>query len=117
MFKRILRSRRSLVRGRCRHADLQRCPECKADSVYPVYWESFGEMRWWIALRCGACGTWAEVLVTNATAKRFDRELDRARDEMVLAADRLEHEIMSAQVDVFAAALDCDLIHADDFAD
>lgn len=117
MIKRIFSRRRSRRRDARRHADLQRCPECAADSVYPVDWEAFGETHWWIALRCGACATRAEVLVDNAAAQRFDRDLDRAQDQMVDAADRLELEIMSAQVEVFTTALESDLIHADDFAD
>ena len=115
MFKWIFTKRRRLLRRR--HSDLQRCPECAADSVHPVYWESFGETHWWIALRCGACDVWAEVLVDNQAAQRFDRDLDRAQDQMAAAADRLELEVMSAQVEVFTAALDSDLIHPDDFAD
>lgn len=85
--------------------------------MYPVYWESFGETHWWMALRCGACAGWAEVLVDNATAQRFDKELDRAQDEIVDAADRLAIEIMSAEADAFAADLNRGLICADDFAD
>jgi hypothetical protein len=113
MFKRILVK----VRRRHRRADLQHCPECGADSVHPVYWESFGETHWWMALRCGTCATGAEVLVDDAAAQRFDRDLDRAQDEIVDAADRLELEIMTAEVDAFTTALASDLIHADDFAD
>jgi hypothetical protein len=116
MFKRILTRGRRLLAGSRRRADLQRCLECAAESVYPVYWESFGDRHWWMALRCGACTTRAEVLVDNAAAQRFDRELDQAQDQMVDAADRLELEIMSAQVDAFTAALESDLIQADDFA-
>ena len=85
--------------------------------MHPVYWESFGETHWWMALRCGACATGAEVLVDDAAAQRFDRDLDRAQDEIVDAADRLELEIMTAEVDAFTTALASDLIHADDFAD
>jgi hypothetical protein len=84
--------------------------------VHPVEWEPFGEAHWWMSLRCGACGSWAEVLVDDAAAQRFDRALDSAQDEMVVAADRLRVESMSAQAEALAVALDRDLIDADDFA-
>ena len=74
------------------------------------------EEHWWIALRCGACGARAEQLVTNAVALRFDRDLDRAHDEIVDEADRMGLEILSTQADALAVALEHDLIGVDDFA-
>jgi hypothetical protein len=116
MFKRILLRRRRRA-ARARHdAGLQHCRECEADSVHPVEWEPFGDTHWWILLRCGACGARGEGLVANTVAQRFDRDLDEAQDEMVRAADRLRHEIMSAQAESMAVALERDLIGADDFA-
>jgi hypothetical protein len=116
MFKRILlRRRRRAARAR-NDADLQHCRACESHSVHPVEWEPFGETHWWILLRCGACGTQGEGLVANAVAQRFDRELDEVQHEMVRAADRLRLEIMSAQAESLAVALERDLIGADDFA-
>lgn len=116
MFKRILLRRRRRAAAARRDADLQRCRECEADSVHPVEWEPFGDTHWWILLRCGACGVRGEGLVANAVAQRFDRELDEAQDEIVRAADRLGLEIMSAEAESLAIALERDLIGADDFA-
>lgn len=107
--------RRRAVRVR-RDAGLQHCRGCGSDSVHPVEWEPFGDSHWWILLRCGACDARGEGLVANAAAQRFDRELDEAQDEMVRAADRLGLEILSAQVESLTAALERDLIDADDFA-
>jgi hypothetical protein len=115
MLKRFLlwRRRRALP-GRT-YPDLQLCLECGADSVHPVEWEPFGETHWWMALRCGACWNCSEVLVDDDSAQRFDRALDSAQHQMVLAADRLRLESMSAQAERLAVALDRDLIGADDF--
>jgi hypothetical protein len=115
MLKRIF-SRRHRRNARLRDAELQHCRECRSDSVHPVEWEPFGETHWWILLRCGACGACGEGLVANAVAQRFDRDLDEAQDEMIRAADRLGLEILSAQADTVAVALERDLIGADDFA-
>jgi hypothetical protein len=95
---------------------LVRCPGCGRDAVHPVWWEALDEEHWWIALRCGACGDRREQLVTNAAAARFDRDLDRARDEIVEEAERLSREILSTQADALAVALEQDLIGVDDFA-
>ena len=116
MFKRFLLRRRRRAAGVRHAADLQHCRACEADLVYPVEWEPFGDAHWWILLRCGACAAQAEVLVANAVAQRFDRELDLAQDEIVRAADRLGLEIMSEQAERLAVALERDLIGADDFA-
>jgi hypothetical protein len=107
--------RRRAITGRS-EPDLQRCLECGADSVHPVEWEPFGDAHWWMSLRCGACWNRAEVLVDEDAAQPFDRALDSARDQMVLAADRLRLERMSAQAERLALVLDRDLIGADDFA-
>jgi hypothetical protein len=116
MFKRLLLRRRRRAAAARRDAGLQRCPECEEDSVHPVEWEPFGDEHWWMFLRCGACGTEGEGLVADTAAQRFDRELDQAQDEMVRAADRLGHEILSAQAESLVVALERDLIGADDFA-
>jgi transcription elongation factor Elf1 len=116
MFSRF-RSLLTRRAGRARSEErLVRCPGCGHDAVHPVWWEAVGEEHWWIALRCGECGARREELVTNAVASRFDRDLDRARDEIVDEAERLGLEILSTQADALAVALERDLIGVDDFA-
>ena len=92
------------------------CPSCSADCVVPVDWNEHDEQNWWIRLRCGACGESREVVVPDATAKRYDVELGRGMDEIRAARHRLELEQMAAQADVFAKALQLDLLDAADFA-
>ncbi len=82
----------------------------------PVWWEELDDEHWWIALRCGECGKTSEQAVTNAVAHDFDRELNRARNEIAREADRLGMEILSSQADALAVALEQDLIGVDDFA-
>ncbi len=103
--------------GRARLGErLERCPSCGRDAVHPIWWEALDEEHWWIELRCGACSNRGEHAVTNAVAARFDRDLDRARDEIAHEAERMEREILSTQADTFAVALEHDLIGVDDFA-
>lgn len=106
---------RRAVRRRC-DAPLERCAACGRDAVHPVWWEPLDEEHWWIELRCGACSRRGTHAVTNAAATRFDEDLDRARDEIKREADDLHLEIMTTQAEVFAHALEHDLIGVDDFA-
>lgn len=95
---------------------LSTCVLCRSDFVVPVQWEPVGDDRWWIFLRCAECGTSREVTVSNAVAKRYDRELAAGTMAITRAAHRLEHERMAAEVDAFVAALQRGLIEPADFA-
>jgi hypothetical protein len=95
---------------------LQVCIGCHADHVHPVEWRESGDEHWWMLLRCGTCRTAREVVVTNEIAERYGRDLDAAQAEMARAALKLDVERMAAEAETFAAALERDLIDADDFA-
>ena len=75
-----------------------------------------GEWHWAIALRCGDCGRWSELVTTNEAAAMVEVALARDFDEMAAAAQRLDLERMAVQVEAFVTALDRDLIDAADFA-
>lgn len=78
------------LRKRPRRADtLRRCPECGGRLPCPMSWEPAGDEHWWIRLRCGDCGAWYEVTVSNERARRFDAELDADMREIARALDQL----------------------------
>jgi hypothetical protein len=108
--------RRQTARRRARAGTcLQQCVECGEDFVYPVTWTESGPDAWWILLRCGACGTWRDVVASNTAVAAFDRALDEGSAEIELAADRLGRESLMDQADSLGTALRLDLIGADDF--
>jgi hypothetical protein len=107
MFKSIFHRRRLTL------AD---CSACGADFVHPVEWSPEGGDHWWMLLRCGSCGASREELVPDLDAELFDRALNRAENGMRLAADRLGREALEQEAEAFAAALELDLICADDFS-
>jgi hypothetical protein len=72
--------------------------------------------HWWMLLRCGACGHRYDAIVCDETAHEFDTKLDRDLARIAIGAERLHRQWRKAEVDAFAAALDRDLIGADDFA-
>jgi hypothetical protein len=95
---------------------LHLCRECRADVVNPARAAPLDEERWEILLRCGACGATRQVVVTNAVAERYDRDLDRGWSVIVREVQRLDREQMTDWTERFTRALERDLIDADDFA-
>lgn len=95
---------------------LEYCPECWRPMVCPIDWETDGEQHWLMHLRCGECGAWREVRVTNEEAKEFDLALDRHVDQIRRALERIDRERMAAELDTLVVALEKDLIDAADFA-
>jgi hypothetical protein len=99
-----------------RDADLTICRTCGSGYVIPTDWAERGESSWWIRLRCGECESIGEVVVSDATAERYDQRLDEGMSEIALILRRLEREAMARDAETFAAALELDLLDAGDFA-
>jgi hypothetical protein len=93
---------------------LEVCESCGADSVVPVRWEELDE-GWCLALRCGECGHWRALVVSDGEAQRYGDVLDAGVREIAATVERLDRERMDAQADAFATALERDLIDAADF--
>jgi hypothetical protein len=79
-------------------------------------WAPDGETSWTIETRCGECGTWAELLLSNAQAARFDVLLDEQIALMVRAVQRLEAERAAREFESLIEAFRLDLIGPGDFA-
>jgi hypothetical protein len=118
MFNWLRRARRREIRGSTSlpGSGLHVCADCHRDYVHPVEWHEAGAAHWWMRLRCGSCFSEREVTVPDAVAQRFGRDLDAAEEEIGRAAAALDHERMECEAEAFAAALERDLIDADDFA-
>ena len=94
---------------------LHQCPLCHDDSVVPVEAEALDHGRWDLRLRCGQCGTYRDLVVTDDVAKRYDLDLQRGMTEIAVALKLQDQERMTAEANVFIAALRHDLIDAGDF--
>jgi uncharacterized Zn finger protein len=92
------------------------CPQCGADGLCPMQWETFGDDHWFMWLRCGECGTWLEALVGNRTAAAMDVQLDRQQAAIAAQAEAFEAERMAVEVETLITALNRDLVDASDFA-
>jgi uncharacterized Zn finger protein len=95
---------------------LEICGMCGRDFVTPVEWEPRGPDWWRILLRCGECGTWRDVTVTNAVAQRYDVVLNLRAVGMAATLDRMDRERMLGQAEAMTIALELGLIDAADFA-
>jgi hypothetical protein len=99
-----------------RKRPLLMCPECGSDRACPIDWSEAGPDHWWLLIRCGECEAWIQATIGNSLAAALDVELDRQQAQIVAALTALEAERMAADADLLAAALDLDLVNADDFA-
>jgi hypothetical protein len=91
------------------------CTACGGDHNCLVEWRGEGDSEWWIRMRCGDCGTYAELVIGDARAVELEAELGRQLGAMRCAADRLDSELMAAEVAAFTAALHADDVTAADF--
>ena len=78
----------------------------------PIEWAEHDETNWWMRLRCGQCGEFREVVVSQEVANRYDRALDRTSEAIVSTLARLDRERMTAEVEAFTTALRLDLFDA-----
>lgn len=63
--------------------DLQICPDCGKDFVYPADWEPASPTHWMMSLRCPCC-EWPDIGVwDNDTADRFDEKLQDGTEELM----------------------------------
>ena len=95
---------------------LHLCRICHEDYVVPVWWEEVDAKRWHMLLRCAQCETYRDIVVTNEVAKAYEQDLRRGMDVIAVSLERSDRARMAAEVHVFIAALEHDLIDAADFA-
>jgi hypothetical protein len=92
------------------------CPRCSSLLVQPTCWEQAGDRgHWRLWRRCPECGWHCDEVHGEAEIDAFDEELDFGTRALSDVLKALEHENMQFVVDTFIAALDADLISADDF--
>lgn len=95
--------------------DLQTCPRCAGDLVYPVDWAEAGPEHWEVTLRCPDC-EWRDTgTFSQATVERFDIELDHGAEALLRDLQQLAHANMAEDIERFVDALERDLIVPADF--
>jgi hypothetical protein len=93
------------------------CPRCGSGLVQPTCWEQAGDRgHWRLWRRCPECEWHRDEVHGEAEIDAFDEELDVGTRVLAGTLKELEHENMQFVADTFAAALEADLISADDFS-
>jgi hypothetical protein len=93
------------------------CPECESRLVQPTCWEQAGDRgHWRLWRRCPECSWECDAVHGEREIDDFDEELDLGTQALNNVLKALERENMQHVAKMFAAALQADLITADDFA-
>lgn len=91
------------------------CPHCASRLVAPVAWEEAGPTHWDVTLHCPNCDWLGSGVFDEELVERFDEELDRGTEALVLDLQRLMRANMEDEIDRFVAALAADQIWPMDF--
>ena len=91
------------------------CGICGSTALCPMTWAPDGERAWSIQVRCGECGWWAELGLSNAQATHFDVALARQEALIAEAVERLERERIAHEFEMLIHGLAHDLFGPDDF--
>jgi hypothetical protein len=97
--------------------DLHVCTACAQSFVVPnEILEVVPDNRHYVVeLLCNSCGWTGVGTYDEDTMEAFDRELDRAQEELRMTAEVFIAENMREEIDAFVAALHADLILPEDF--
>lgn len=92
------------------------CGECGSTLVQPTRWEQTGlRGRWRLWRRCPECEWRSEGVHGEGEIDAYDEALDDGAEVLACELEELEREHMRELADSLAAALEADLITADDF--
>lgn len=94
---------------------LEICPSCARDLVYPVDWSPAGPARWSVALRCPECEWRGGGVYAQEVVDRFDEVLDHGTQVMLDDLELLTRANMEEQIETFGRALRENLILPEDF--
>ncbi len=92
------------------------CRRCGSTLVQPIRWEQVGMPgRWRLLRRCPECWWTSDAIHGQREVDAFDEALEKGGMTLTAQLNELEREGVREIADVFAAALEADLITADDF--
>jgi|SRR5580704_10774793 hypothetical protein len=91
------------------------CPRCAGGLVHPLDWTEASPGRWRISMRCPDCDLQREGIFGQALVERLDEELDKATGALLSDLKQLTHANMTEEIELFAHALELDLIGPSDF--
>jgi hypothetical protein len=98
-------------------AGLHVCPRCGSGLVQPTRWEQTANRgHWHLWRRCPECEWRSDGIHAEREIDAYDEELDSGTQALAGELRERERECMEWIADALAAALDADLITAEDFS-
>lgn len=92
------------------------CPRCASRLVQPTCWEQAEDRgHWRLWRRCPECEWHCDEVHGEAEIDAFDEELDLGTQALAEELKGIERENMELVASTISAALEADLITADDF--
>jgi hypothetical protein len=92
-------------------------PNCGSSLAYPFEWEEVKDEyddKWWVLRRCPDCETFDEGIYTQDQVDAYDDSLDRGTERLISGVKWLTRNLMSQEVEHFAAALQQDAVLPED---
>jgi hypothetical protein len=91
------------------------CPRCAGGLVHPLDWLEESPGRWRILMRCPDCDLLREGVFGQVLVERLDEELDKAAGSLLSDLKQITQANMAEEIEIFAHALQLDLIGPGDF--
>ncbi|MGO8684954.1 MAG: hypothetical protein ACLQUT_10325 [Thermoleophilia bacterium] len=95
--------------------DLDVCPQCGCDLVYPTDWTRLENRRWRLTLRCPNCELRRQIVVARSGIEHFNRQLFYGTQRLTAEADALSRRHFAEEGEKLVAAVRANLILPMDF--
>ena len=95
--------------------ELQTCPLCKSNLVYPVERYQINDMEWKVMLLCPNCLCKRELVVDRETVRELLKNARVGRESLMKELDNMQKKNMEEEADKFIVALHKDHILPIDF--
>ncbi|MHB1361329.1 MAG: hypothetical protein ACYCW5_01860 [Thermoleophilia bacterium] len=95
--------------------ELQTCPLCKSNLVYPVERYQMNDMEWKVLMLCPNCLCKRELLVDRETVRELLKNARVGRESLMKELDNMQKKNMEEEADKFILALHKDHILPIDF--
>lgn len=95
--------------------ELQTCPLCRTNLVYPVERYQMNDMEWRVLMLCPNCLCKRELLVDRETVRELLKTARVGRESIMKELDNMQKKNMAEELDKFITALQKDHILPIDF--
>ncbi len=95
--------------------ELQTCPLCKSNLVYPVERYQMNDMEWKVLMLCPNCLCKRELVVDRETVRELLKNARVGRESLMKELDNMQKKNMEEEADKFILALHKDHILPIDF--